>query len=214
MGKLPAFLFYPRDWLIDPELCRCTVAARGVLMDVLCLMFESNPRGILQTNGTAWTLQEVARALRGPYRQNLKLLGELVKKAALGLTDSGALYSRRMVKDEERRQQDAARQRNHRASGHAPVTGMSHGKTSGLHTPGNANVTPPVTGLSHRSSFSSSLSNSKPFTPVPKREPKRGWVNPDEQRRNTTRDALNRVFGNPEKVASDVQRDVPKKPSE
>ena len=47
MSKLPAFQFYPGDWLKDPNLRRCSVGARGVYMDVLCVMFEHEPRGIL-----------------------------------------------------------------------------------------------------------------------------------------------------------------------
>lgn len=30
--KLPAFQFYPGDWRKDPNLCRCSHAAKGVLM--------------------------------------------------------------------------------------------------------------------------------------------------------------------------------------
>lgn len=205
LAKLPAFQFYPKDWLIDPELSRCSNGARGLLMDVLCIMFQTEPRGVLETNGEPWKLQEVARTVRGPYKENLSLLNELVKKGALGLTKSGALFSRRMVKDEERRQDDAKRQRNHRAPGHAPVTPVSHGQNDGLHTPRHG----PVTGLSRRSSSSSSSSIQKPFT-----DPKKGWVNPDEQRRAATREALNSAFRKSTEVASDVLGDVPKKLTE
>ena len=31
--KLPAFQFYPGDWRKDPNLCRCSHAAKGVWID-------------------------------------------------------------------------------------------------------------------------------------------------------------------------------------
>jgi hypothetical protein len=49
MAKLPSFQFYPGDWMKDPDLRRCTPIARGVYIDVLCLMHENTWRGILTT---------------------------------------------------------------------------------------------------------------------------------------------------------------------
>ena len=33
--KLPAFQFYPGDWRKDPNLCRCSHAAKGVWIDMI-----------------------------------------------------------------------------------------------------------------------------------------------------------------------------------
>lgn len=55
--KRPAFQFYPGDWLKDLNLRRCSAAARGVWIDILCLMHDSDEYGVLR-----WPLKEIAQA--------------------------------------------------------------------------------------------------------------------------------------------------------
>ncbi len=43
--KLPSFQFYPGDWMKDPALRSVSLEARGLWMDMLCLLFESVRRG-------------------------------------------------------------------------------------------------------------------------------------------------------------------------
>lgn len=89
----------------DPELCRCSQAARGVWMDVLCLMFECESRGVLASNGEAWTDEEVACSLRGDHTVNLQCIQELlVKGVARRREGDGAISSSRMVQDERERE--------------------------------------------------------------------------------------------------------------
>lgn len=89
----------------DPELSRCSQAARGVWMDMLCLMFECRPRGVLATNGEAWTDDEVACSLRGDHTVNLHCIQELVVKGVAHRREGdGAISSSRMVQDELERQ--------------------------------------------------------------------------------------------------------------
>ena len=105
MAKLPSFQFYPGDWMKDPELSRCSQAARGVWMDMLCLMFECESRGVLASNGEAWTDEEVACSLRGDHTVNLHCIQELiVKGVARRREGDGAISSSRMVQDELERQ--------------------------------------------------------------------------------------------------------------
>jgi hypothetical protein len=92
-------LFYPDDWLQNPALSRCSAAARGVWMDMLCLMFER--RGVLSTGRTPWTDQEIAEALRGDTAANLECIHELLKKGVAHRNSSGAIFSGRLVRDEQ-----------------------------------------------------------------------------------------------------------------
>ena len=115
-GKLAYMQFYPGDWLKDPALRRCTHAAKGVYIDMLCFMWECEERGVLATSGQAWGDEEIARAVGGDQRETLALIAELVAKGVVSRRASGAIYSRRMVRDEEERRKTAARVRNHRAS--------------------------------------------------------------------------------------------------
>jgi hypothetical protein len=43
--KLPSFQFYPGDWMKDPALRSVSLEARGLWIDMLCLLFESGRRG-------------------------------------------------------------------------------------------------------------------------------------------------------------------------
>jgi len=47
MSKAPAFQFYVKDWLCDPELRLASVLSRGAWIDCLCFMWENSQRGKL-----------------------------------------------------------------------------------------------------------------------------------------------------------------------
>ena len=48
MPKRPSFQFYPGDWLRSSDLRSCSVGARGLWIDMLCLMHEGSPYGCLK----------------------------------------------------------------------------------------------------------------------------------------------------------------------
>ena len=50
--KRPSFQFYPGDWLRDPALRACSLAARGLWADVLCYMHQGAPYGHLALPST------------------------------------------------------------------------------------------------------------------------------------------------------------------
>lgn len=48
----PWMKFYPADWRADPGLRMCSgCCARGMWMEMLCLMHEAMPRGFLKLAG-------------------------------------------------------------------------------------------------------------------------------------------------------------------
>lgn len=118
MGKLPAFQFYPGDWLKDPPLRRCSAAARGVWIDMLCLMFECEERGVLASYGEAWSDRDIAASISGDTSANLACIQELLRKGVASRNAAGAIYSRRMIRDEQIRKQVAVRVKKHRRNGH------------------------------------------------------------------------------------------------
>lgn len=79
--KSPAFQFYAADWLANVKLRRCSPAARGAWIDVLCLMHGSDEYGVLR-----WPLAEIAGVVNVPT----KTLRELVDRGVLKGADSGA----------------------------------------------------------------------------------------------------------------------------
>src|SRR2546421_7379510 len=117
MGKIPSFQFYPRDWLTDANLRRCTPLARSVWMDLLCIMWECDIRGVLSTDGEAWSDDEIATAVPGDTYKNRLALQELLRNRVAKRNDIGAVYSKRMVEDDQQRQKWRVRQSKKR--GHA-----------------------------------------------------------------------------------------------
>jgi hypothetical protein len=101
--KLAWFHFYPGDWMKDPNLRRCSPAARGVLMDILCLMFECEERGVLATAGIPWSDDDLAGALSNDRFASLECIKELETKCVLKRREDGSLVSNRLIRDENLR---------------------------------------------------------------------------------------------------------------
>ena len=78
--KRPAFQFYPDDWTGNAKLKRCDHAAKGVWIDVLCLMHDSEEYGVLR-----WSLREIAQAIGC----RVTLLRDLAEKKVLKGADTG-----------------------------------------------------------------------------------------------------------------------------
>jgi hypothetical protein len=78
----PAFQFYPGDWQKNAKLRRCSPAARGVWMDVLCLLHDSEDEyGVLR-----WPLKDIANAAGA----SMSHVRELVEKGVLKGADKEA----------------------------------------------------------------------------------------------------------------------------
>lgn len=101
MGKAPSFQFYPGDWMKDPALRSVSLAARGLWIDTLCLLFESDRRGYLQhITGKPVTDEQLARMTGCPSKQVSRLLQELENSGVFSRNEHGVIYSRRMLRDE------------------------------------------------------------------------------------------------------------------
>jgi len=106
--KRPAFLFYAHDWQSDTALGACSAGARGVWIELLCLMHQCEPYGHLLINGNAPTLTMIARSARLSVYELRKGMAELASAGVLRRTDDNVIYSARMVRDEAVRQAKAA----------------------------------------------------------------------------------------------------------
>lgn len=102
--KLPAFQFYPGDWRKDPGVQSLGYEARGVWFEILCLMHESDRRGVLLLNGKAMTDEALARLL-GLAPDFLETILAMIDDHGVSSRDpeTGALMCRRMVRDEQTR---------------------------------------------------------------------------------------------------------------
>ena len=101
-NRRPSFQFYPGDWLKDPALRSVSVAARGAWIDMLSMMFNSPRPGYLQhSTGKAVTRDQIGRMLGCSAHEASELVDELLDTGVCSLTDEGAIYSKRMVRDVE-----------------------------------------------------------------------------------------------------------------
>jgi hypothetical protein len=76
--KRPSFQFYPGDWKKNAKLRRCSEAARGAWVDILCLLHDTDEYGVCR-----WPLVDLARAAG----VTIKLAKELVSKDVLKGSD-------------------------------------------------------------------------------------------------------------------------------
>ncbi|MEI7928265.1 MAG: hypothetical protein WCH40_06915 [Verrucomicrobiales bacterium] len=98
MAKSPGFWFFTGDWMKDPELRFCSIFARGLLADLLCILFEAKERGYASNpDGTARSDREIVDAISGGSRdEKLAGLAELERSGALSRDERGVLFSRRL----------------------------------------------------------------------------------------------------------------------
>jgi hypothetical protein len=104
----PWLKFYPSDWRSDPKLRMCSLAARGLWMEMLCLMHEATPRGSLLVNGVPVTERQLATLVGATAREITALVAQLGAAGVFSREDNGTIYSRRMRRDEEKATRDKA----------------------------------------------------------------------------------------------------------
>lgn len=98
--RRPSFQFYPGDWRRDPALRTCSMAAKGLWIELMCAMHESEEYGFLVVAGKAMSERDIAKIIGETPTFCKKILKELEEKLVFSRDSRGAIYSRRMVKDE------------------------------------------------------------------------------------------------------------------
>lgn len=103
--KLPAIQFYPGDWHKDQGVQALDLMQRGAWFELLLMMHDSDERGVLLVNGHPMPDAVIARRLGLDNQTANQILTTLLDfgVASRRATD-GALFCRRMVKDEYLRQ--------------------------------------------------------------------------------------------------------------
>lgn len=96
------------DWTRDPALRTSSYAAKGLWMDMLCQMDASPERGFLVLAGRAATPAEIARMVGGERRTVERLIVELEANAVFSRDDRGAIFCRRMTRDDAKSRLDIA----------------------------------------------------------------------------------------------------------
>jgi len=116
--KRPSFQFYPADWRKDAALQSCSLEAQGLWINIMCIAHECDPYGYLVVNGRPMNPAQIGRLVGVSQKDASALITELQDAGVLSIAEDGAIFSRRMVRDEA--------VRNARAAG--GKDGAEHGK--------------------------------------------------------------------------------------
>jgi hypothetical protein len=100
MAKSPGFWFFTGDWMKDPELRFCSIFARGLLVDLLCILHEAKEQGYASNpDGTPRPDDQIVDAISGGSREEkLSALAELEQSGVLSRDSRGVLFSRRVAR--------------------------------------------------------------------------------------------------------------------
>lgn len=90
------------DWRSDPGLQLCSLAARGLWMGLLSIMAEADPRGHLLIAGNRPSMKQIAKSVAAPPEDVERLMKELERNGVYSRNRDGVIYSRRMVRDQQR----------------------------------------------------------------------------------------------------------------
>lgn len=195
--KRPAFQLYPADWRKDLELQSCSIGARGLWLEMMCVMHEAKPYGHLVLNGKGMTEAQAATACRVPPNIYRRLFAELKAAGVPGESAEGVIFSRRMVRDEAIREARAAGGKDGAEHG---IKGKEFGKQGGRPKKAKGGEKPPLNPPPSSSSSSSSSEKTKGAFAPPEWIPAEPWTawlevrrkkrvpNTDEALRLTVRD--------------------------
>lgn len=99
LSRDPWFKFFPSDWRGDEGLQLCSLAARGLWMELICYMHKADPYGHLVIDGKAPTTDDLIRRLRPRSKSEFTTaFAELREHGVYSITEQGVIYSRRMVR--------------------------------------------------------------------------------------------------------------------
>ena len=102
--KLPALQFYPGDWHKDQGVQALDLEQRGAWFELLLMMHDSDERGVLLVNGQPMPEAVIARRLGLVNQTANQIITTLLQYGVASRRESdGALFCRRMVKDEKLR---------------------------------------------------------------------------------------------------------------
>jgi len=110
---LPSFQFYPADWLKDPRLKRCTRETKGMWIDIICYLHESDTRGKISA-----TVEEWCRLAGCSAEEFSEFLTENKQKKFADISERNGFVTvknRRMYREEKARQDNNNRQKRHRS---------------------------------------------------------------------------------------------------
>lgn len=100
--KHPWFKFNPTDWRADTALKMCSPVSRLLWLEMIGMMHEATPRGFFLVKGKIPTPQQLSGMLGLSVSDIKNGLKELAENEVYSTDSEGRIFSRRMVREEER----------------------------------------------------------------------------------------------------------------
>ena len=101
----PFIKWYPTDWRADPRLRMCSLAARGLWIELIGYMHEGEPYGFLTINGIPPSGEDIAALVGRPLSEVRKAMAELANRQVFSMSGD-KMFSRRMVRDKAKADKD------------------------------------------------------------------------------------------------------------
>jgi len=99
----PAQQWYWDDWFSAFDVRLCSLAARGLWIDMLGIMFKAEIRGTLTVNGKQINGKHLAKIIGAADNDIKSLLSELEEQDVFSRLPDGTIYCRRMFKESGRK---------------------------------------------------------------------------------------------------------------
>lgn len=112
--RQPWMKWYPADWRQEPTLRLCSRGARSLWVDMLGLMHEAERYGLLMVSGRMLNERQLAAVLGDSEKDVRAWLAELEEAGVFSRDEDGTIFSRRMVRDKAREEEN---RRNGRSGG-------------------------------------------------------------------------------------------------
>src|SRR4030042_4576678 len=100
-NDLPAMPFYFGDWRKAPEIRALDLDVRMIWFEMMGFMWESTERGYLTINGKPVSNSVITRVIGCDITEFEKALQQLEEFNVFSRREDGAIYCRKMVRDEE-----------------------------------------------------------------------------------------------------------------
>jgi hypothetical protein len=104
--RKPWMKFYPADWQADEGLKQCSLASRGLWIEMIAVMHKSVVYGHLLIAGFNPTDAQIAMQVGSDAKTVRACIAELESWGVFSRTDVGVIYSRRMIDDQAREQKN------------------------------------------------------------------------------------------------------------
>jgi hypothetical protein len=113
MAKNPSSVWYWNDWLVDPAVRACSMAARGFWLEMLAIAAAAD--GYVRVGDKPCSICDLARITTQDKRDVSKWVRELERRGVFSRTEDGVMFCRRMVREAEARAAKRAQQRTKKA---------------------------------------------------------------------------------------------------